>query len=156
MRMAKRMKLLSALAGSGLAGFAIAAVVLHAGSLPASDARIGAATGAGAVAPLCGRSPTAAEATFDGEMGRVTAQMHGAMQIDPSGNADRDFARIMIAHHQGAIEMARLQLKYGRDERMKRVAQSIIVEQAQEIAYLRTLVDAPTGGTSVTDGAANP
>ena len=49
---------------------------------------------------------------------------------------------MMIPHHQGAIDMARVFLKYGRDERLKRLAQSIIVEQGQEIAYMQTLLAA--------------
>ncbi len=56
----------------------------------------------------------------------------------PSDDIDRDFMRMMIPHHQGAIDMALLQLKYGHDERLKRLAQSIIVEQGQEITYMRT------------------
>jgi uncharacterized protein (DUF305 family) len=60
-----------------------------------------------------------------------------------SGNIDRDFVRMMIPHHQGAIDMARVLLKYGQDERLKRLAQSIIVEQGQEISYM-PLLDAPS------------
>ena len=45
---------------------------------------------------------------------------------------------MMIAHHQGAIEMALVQLKHGNNERLRRLAQSIIVEQGQEITYMRT------------------
>ena len=77
--------------------------------------------------------------------------MHAGMEIEASGDIDRDFARMMIPHHQGAIDMALLHLKYGRDERLKRLAQSIIVEQGQEIAYMRTLIDGqadPASGTS--------
>jgi uncharacterized protein (DUF305 family) len=63
------------------------------------------------------------------------------MKVAPSGNTDRDFVRMMIAHHQGAIDMALVQLKYGGDERLKRLAQSIVVEQGQEITYMRSLLD---------------
>ena len=63
------------------------------------------------------------------------------MEIARSGNIDRDFVRMMIPHHQGAIDMARVLLKYGQDERLKRLAQSIIVEQGQEITYMRTLLE---------------
>jgi uncharacterized protein (DUF305 family) len=63
--------------------------------------------------------------------------------VAASGNIDRDFIRMMIPHHQGAIDMALVQLKYGHDEKLKRLAQSIIVEQGQEIAYMRSLLEAP-------------
>ena len=80
---------------------------------------------------------------FYAEMANVNTRMHDGMEIAPSGNIDRDFARMMIPHHQGAIDMARVLLKYGQDERLKRLAQSIIIEQGQEITYMRTLLDAP-------------
>jgi uncharacterized protein (DUF305 family) len=77
--------------------------------------------------------------------------MDSAMCIAPSGNADRDFARAMIPHHQGAIEMARLELLHGHDDRLRRLAQGIVIEQSQEIALLRSAIDAgslPAGATS--------
>jgi len=55
---------------------------------------------------------------------------------------------MMIPHHQGAIDMARVLLKYGQHERLKRLAQSIIVEQGQEITYMRTLLDAPSNSSN--------
>src|SRR5262245_53313385 len=58
---------------------------------------------------------------FYAEMANVNARMHDAMEIARSGNIDRDFVRMMIPHHQGAIDMARVLLKYGQDERLKRV-----------------------------------
>jgi uncharacterized protein (DUF305 family) len=82
--------------------------------------------------------------SFHSEMTQVNARMHDAMEIAASGDVDRDFIQMMTPHHQGAIDMARVLLKYGSDERLKRVAQSIIVEQGQEIAYMRTLLDAPS------------
>jgi uncharacterized protein (DUF305 family) len=74
--------------------------------------------------------------------------MHENMEVAASGDVDRDFARMMIPHHQGAIEMALLQLKYGHDERLKRLAQSIIVEQKQEIDYMHVLLDRSPKATS--------
>jgi uncharacterized protein (DUF305 family) len=71
------------------------------------------------------------------------ARMHETMEVTPSGEPDRDFMLMMIPHHQGAIDMALVVLKYGHDERLKRLAQSIIVEQGQEITYMRTLLGAP-------------
>jgi uncharacterized protein (DUF305 family) len=68
------------------------------------------------------------------------------MEIAPSGDVDRDFIRMMIPHHQGAIDMALVQLQYSRNEKLRRLAQSIIVEQGQEIAYMRSLLDPPAEG----------
>jgi uncharacterized protein (DUF305 family) len=66
----------------------------------------------------------------------AVARMHAAMNVPSSGEADRDFARMMIPHHQGAIDMALAELRYGKDERLKRLAQGIIVEQQQEIVVM--------------------
>jgi len=98
---------------------------------------------------LCTRAWGAAEDGFYAEMDRANTRMHRGMEIAPTGDPDRDFARLMIPHHQGAIDMALVQLKYGRDQRLKRLAQSVVVEQNQEIAYMRTLLDAPPRETSI-------
>ena len=76
-------------------------------------------------------------------MAQVIARMHETMEVTPTGDPDRDFMRMMIPHHQGAIDMALVVLKHGDDERLKRLAQSIIVEQGQEITYMQTLLAAP-------------
>jgi len=87
-------------------------------------------------------SPAVPEQGFYSEMMDVNRRMHEAMQTTPTGDFDRDFIEMMIPHHQGAIDMARVLLKYGHNEKLKRLAQSIIVEQDQEIAYMRTLQEA--------------
>src|SRR6202008_755665 len=74
--------------------------------------------------------PTSAS-DFDRTLRAIMAWMGSAMCVTPSGNADRDFARAMIPHHQGAIEMARLELLHGRDDRLRRLAQGIVIEQTQ-------------------------
>jgi uncharacterized protein (DUF305 family) len=78
---------------------------------------------------------------FYAEMATADVTMHRDMTIAPSGDVDRDFLRMMIPHHRGAIDMALVVLKYGRDERVKRLAQSIVVEQGEEITYMRTLLN---------------
>ena len=70
-------------------------------------------------------------------MDDAMAQMHSAMHVAYTGNADRDFARMMIPHHQGAIDMALAELRYGKDERLRRLAQEIVVAQKQEIDVMR-------------------
>ena len=67
----------------------------------------------------------------------VHRKMMGTMQMQPTGNSDRDFATMMIPHHQGAIDMARVQLQHGKDPELLRLAQKIIDDQEREIAQLR-------------------
>ena len=78
-----------------------------------------------------------AHTIFDSEMAGSMARMHAAMDLQPTGDPDRDFAAMMIPHHQGAIDMARAELAPGRDPVLRRLAQSILVEQAQEIEVMR-------------------
>jgi len=86
--------------------------------------------------------PAAVRATkFDGALRAAMIQMDAAMCITPTGDADRDFARAMIPHHQGAVEMARLELLFGGDARLRRLAQGIIVEQSQEMALMHHILD---------------
>src|SRR3989454_12461902 len=86
--------------------------------------------------------------TFRSMMNEATARMHAAMHVPFTGDADRDFARMMIPHHQGAIDMALVELRYGKDERLKRLAQEIIVTQQQEIVVMHlALGDEPPPGT---------
>jgi len=50
-----------------------------------------------------------------------------------NGNADHDFATMMVPHHRGAIEMAKAELSYGKDPVMRRLAEEILVDQQSEI-----------------------
>jgi uncharacterized protein (DUF305 family) len=137
--MNNRTKMIATLGASSFAGMLIVTLALGA------DTHIGVQSPeheTGAV-PLCSSESDVAEPTFYSEMAKVNMRMHQDMEIAASGDVDRDFARMMIPHHQGAIDMALVQLKYGHDERLRRLAQSIIVEQKQEIDYMRALLDRP-------------
>jgi uncharacterized protein (DUF305 family) len=71
------------------------------------------------------------------ELQSSMAKMHAAMaSVDASGNDDADFVRLMIPHHQAAIDMAKTQLLYGRDPQMRRLAQEIITDQQSEIELM--------------------
>jgi uncharacterized protein (DUF305 family) len=67
----------------------------------------------------------------------ANARMHKDMDIAFSGDPDVDFARGMIPHHQGAIDMAKVVLQHGKDPEMKKLAQEIIAAQEKEIAHFR-------------------
>ena len=54
-----------------------------------------------------------------------------------TGDADTDFAAMMIPHHQGAIDMAKIELQYGKDQKLKQMAEKIIGDQQKEIAELK-------------------
>jgi uncharacterized protein (DUF305 family) len=79
----------------------------------------------------------AAPEDFAGSMSNAMARMHAAMDRPGSGDPDQDFAAMMIPHHQGAVEMAEAELRFGRDPVLRRLAQGIIVEQRQEIAVMQ-------------------
>jgi uncharacterized protein (DUF305 family) len=64
--------------------------------------------------------------------------MHLAMgSVTQSGDSDADFVRLMLPHHQAAIEMAKTQLIYGKDPQMRRLAQEIITDQQSEIELMQ-------------------
>lgn len=76
------------------------------------------------------------------ESGSPSAKLHEVMMrpmsdMKTSGDVDRDFAALMIPHHQGAIDMAKIQIAQGKNEELKKLAQSIIDSQAKEIDELK-------------------
>ena len=74
-------------------------------------------------------------------------KMHSGMaSVEPCGDSDVEFVRLMTPHHQGAIDMARTQLLYGRSPEMRRLAQEIITDQQSEIELMRLWLKKQGGG----------
>ncbi len=64
-------------------------------------------------------------------------KMHDGMNIPFSGNADVDFVKGMIPHHQGAVDMAKIVLEHGKDPALKKLARDIVKAQDKEIAFMQ-------------------
>ena len=75
----------------------------------------------------------ASSKAFNDAMGK----MHKDMMITYSGNADADFVRGMIPHHQGAIDMAKVELKYGKDPELRKLAEAVVTAQEAEIKEMK-------------------
>lgn len=82
---------------------------------------------------------------FNRENAVAMERMMSAMHQPSTGDVDRDFVSMMTPHHVGAIEMAELELRYGRNERLRRMAQEIIVTQKQEIEAMSLAVHTGPG-----------
>lgn len=67
----------------------------------------------------------------------ANAKMHKDMDIVFSGDADVDFVKGMIAHHVGAVDMAKIVIKYGKDPDIKKLAEEIVKAQESEIVFMR-------------------
>jgi len=91
------------------------------------------------------------EAPFLKENDAAMSKMMNDMAIKPSGDVDRDFVAMMTPHHQGAIDMAISELRHGRNEQLRRIAQEVIVDQMQEIAAMKLAIGEP-----VTDSTPAP
>lgn len=126
-----------------LAGCVLTALLAFSGAASAADAP--AADADKKVAPAVGMAPPqhihALAATNDtpSTIGFKDAntKMHDGMAIAYTGDADADFVRGMIPHHQGAIDMARVLLAHGKDPELQKLGNDIIAAQTKEIAQMQ-------------------
>jgi hypothetical protein len=95
------------------------------------------------IAPISaahGSDASPEEAAFLADNESAMSKMMAGMSVGPSGDVDRDFVAMMVPHHQGAIEMAQAELRYGHNDQLRRMAQEIIVTQQQEIAVMKLAI----------------
>ena len=67
--------------------------------------------------------------------------MMNNMNVKPTGKPDRDFVLMMIPHHQGAIDMAKVELLYGADPELRQLATDIVAAQEKEIAQMKAWLE---------------
>jgi uncharacterized protein (DUF305 family) len=81
--------------------------------------------------------PHLAHSPSDKAYAAAMDRMMGNMTVKPSGDADADFVHMMLPHHQGAVDMAQVELKFGKDPALLQMARDIVSSQAKEIEQMR-------------------
>jgi uncharacterized protein (DUF305 family) len=89
----------------------------------------------GILASLPEGDPEAGPAAYDALMGSMSGIMEPGP--GPSGNPDKDFVQAMIPHHECAVEMAKVEVQYGRNEKLKKMAEKMIADQTREIVGMK-------------------
>ncbi len=83
-------------------------------------------------APRPGPNAAAVKAAFEA----INARMHAGMDMPMTGNPDRDFMAGMVAHHEAAVDMAKVQLRHGSDLELRKLAEDIVRSQSAEIVSM--------------------
>jgi hypothetical protein len=89
------------------------------------------------------QDPTPHEEKFLFDNGLAVSKLTRSVLVNPSGDIDRDFVDIMIPHHQGTIDMARAEMKYGHNDKLRQLAERIVRQQEQEISVMRNALPSP-------------
>jgi uncharacterized protein (DUF305 family) len=71
----------------------------------------------------------------------INSKMHESMNITFTGNADVDFVKGMIPHHQGAIDMAKTVMAFGKNPEIRKLAEDIVRAQESEIAMMKAWLE---------------
>jgi hypothetical protein len=80
------------------------------------------------------------EKPFLSENAAAMKKMMAGMTIKPTGDVDRDFVSMMVPHHQGAVDMAKAEVRYGHNGQLRQLAQEIVAAQQKEITVMRNAV----------------
>lgn len=92
---------------------------------------------AGAMGATKSEPKSKVDADYAKAMSESTTKMMSNMDVKTTGRPDEDFVLLMTPHHQGAIDMAKVELKYGTDPQLRKMAQDVISAQEKEIAEMR-------------------
>lgn len=84
-------------------------------------------------ASVASQTLSASSQAFD----KVNNNMMNNMSMKTTGNADIDFIKMMMAHHKGAVDMAKVELQYGKDPQARKLAEKIISAQEEEIGQMQ-------------------
>jgi uncharacterized protein (DUF305 family) len=87
-------------------------------------------------------SATPAASTSNDAYKIAMDKMMADMMVPYTGNADVDFAKGMIPHHQGAIDMAKVVLQFGKDTEIRKLAEAVVAAQESEIAFMQNWLKA--------------
>ena len=82
-------------------------------------------------------APSAADNASTKAFKEANDRMHAGMAIPFSGDADVDFVKGMLPHHQGAVDMAKIVLQHGKDPAVRKLAREIVKAQNVEIAFMK-------------------
>ena len=96
--------------------------------------------GAMPIQHVADRPDYSSEQPFLSENDAAMNKMMMDMAVKPTGDVDRDFVAMMVPHHQGAVDMAKAELKYGHNGQLRRLAQQIVATQQHEIEVMRNAV----------------
>lgn len=89
---------------------------------------------------------------FDSDL--ATSNMTRSMLMTPTGDIDREFVDVMLPHHQGAVDMACPEIRYGHNDELRQLAQRIVSQQEQEISVLQHALPAIVGAMPSSSGHA--
>lgn len=115
---------------------AAAAITLAGAALPGSSA-LAQHAGHGSHSGHSTAKPAATDSAATKAYRAANDKMHKDMDIAFTGDADADFARGMIPHHQGAVDMAKIVLQYGKDPEIRKLAEDVVRSQETEIKFMR-------------------